>query len=270
MTENSLDAIIANIYQEFGDDKDNSNCKVMMREHFVDKLQVYEIPEAILSALRVMLQKEGYDEGSFLPQIHVTSILNDMIMRNIDTVSQTGSDLDNIENYSEMCSQSYSAYGGDSPAKVLKESNSSNSLVVSYAQKENERLKKQLKENEKEHEKTNEQCIKYESENEYLKREIESLKKQKKMLSHQNDNLKADQADFIDVRNELDEAKQTIKDMEFEIKKIITEKDQAWETVKCVRSEKDGIRMELDQEMDNSAMKDEGEHSFIKTYQGLI
>ena len=53
------------------------------------------------------------------------------------------------------------------------------------------------------------------------------------MLSHQNDNLKADQADFIDVRNELDEAKQTIKDMEFEIKKIITEKDQAWETGTC-------------------------------------
>ena len=43
MTENSLDDIIANIYQEFGDDKDNSNCKVMMREHFVDKLQVYEV-----------------------------------------------------------------------------------------------------------------------------------------------------------------------------------------------------------------------------------
>ena len=29
MTENSLDDIIANIYEEFGDDKDNSNCKVM-------------------------------------------------------------------------------------------------------------------------------------------------------------------------------------------------------------------------------------------------
>lgn len=142
---------------------------------------------------------------------------------------------------------SYTGYGGQSPVKKLKESNSMelcNSKLATeianyktYYQKslsENERLQQTLDVKEKDFKATAD--------------ELEQLKKQYKMMKLTNENLNSD----IDHMNEIREASRKkdlrIRELEHELKSVNEDCEKAWERANTLSAEKSQLISDLEEE----------------------